>query len=542
MFQLNSVPDVNQKKNSRFKKGWFILFSVLLAGVAVAAILLAVKWPFTRQAMIQRLEKASGLKVEFGSFHGTYFPPGCIAECVVFHKRVAAAAAGQSDSGPLLTIGKLEIQGSYPGLFSHPKRIQRIVADAAHIQIPQGGAKLGSQSPDNGNQTQHAPRGQEDGKQNSQDGSLIIQEFRARNAVVEIASKRAGGKPLVFEIRDAVFRGVASDHTVPFSISMRLPLPPGDLEANGWIGPWRGQQGKARSTPVSGSIRLQRANLGVFKSLGGSISSHVNFSGTLEKLNVSGETDSPDFEVKESGHRIPLSTRFSGSVDLITGDVSLPSLRARLGGTSLVADARIAGYPKRVELNVTKGEGEVQDLILLFSKAPRSPIKGPIQFHTKIVLPPERRPFKERVRLAGDFKIDPAHFTSAKTQGHVDQLSERARGQKDKDKDTEPDLQVLSDLKGHVALENGVANFAPVSFSVPGATANMHGTYNLTDKHVNLSGKMRMQAKVSEATKGAKSFFLKLLDPIFKKKGVGAEVPVSMTGAYGHTHFSAGLK
>jgi hypothetical protein len=53
---------------------------------------------------------------------------------------------------------------------------------------------------------------------------------------------------------------------------------------------------------------------------------------------------------------------------------------------------------------------------------------------------------------------------------------------------------------------------------------------------------MRMKATVSQATKGVKSFFLKILDPFYKKKGVGADVPISLTGRYGHTHFSAGLK
>ncbi|HEU5412128.1 MAG TPA: hypothetical protein VFW31_00160, partial [Candidatus Angelobacter sp.] len=81
-----------------------------------------------------------------------------------------------------------------------------------------------------------------------------------------------------------------------------------------------------------------------------------------------------------------------------------------------------------------------------------------------------------------------------------------------------------------------------VSFFVPGASAMMHGTYNLMNKRVDFQGKMRMEATVSKATTGAKSFFLKLLDPFFKKKNAGAEVPVSMQGTYGHTHFSAGLK
>jgi len=70
----------------------------------------------------------------------------------------------------------------------------------------------------------------------------------------------------------------------------------------------------------------------------------------------------------------------------------------------------------------------------------------------------------------------------------------------------------------------------------------MAGTYSLINKRMKFDGKMRMQAKLSQATTGAKSVFLKVLDPFYKKKGAGAELPVQMDGVYGHTHFSVGLR
>jgi hypothetical protein len=166
------------------------------------------------------------------------------------------------------------------------------------------------------------------------------------------------------------------------------------------------------------------------------------------------------------------------------------------------------------------------------------------------VLPPEHRPFKERVHLTGNFSISRARFTSTNTQKDVDQLSERAEGKKDKEKDFDQDddengfERVMTDLKGDVALKDGVATFSSVSFAVPGAEADMKGTYSLLNKRVDLRGKMRMLATVSQASTGAKSIFLKVLDPFYKKKkkGAGAEVPIRMTGTYGHTHFTAGLK
>lgn len=361
-----------------------------------------------------------------------------------------------------------------------------------------------------------------------------------QNAVVEVDGDERGKKPLSFFIREALFRNVGNGRSVPFTVSLRNPLPPADLKIQGWIGPWRDERGSVRSTPISGSGLLQRGDLSAFKDLIGTLSAQVNFSGTLARLQVSGETQSPDFEVRQSGHRVPLSTQFRGTVDLKSGDVLLPSLRASLGKTRLNAAAEITGFPKSVKLDVKHGEGQVQDLILLFSNAPRPVMTGPIRFQTSIVLPPEKRPFKERVQLTGDFNIGPAVFTSPETRFHVDQLSERARGEKDKN--GAQNEQVLSQLKGRVSLQDGVSHFSRVSFFVPGASAMMHGTYNLMNKRVDFQGKMRMEATVSKATTGAKSFFLKLLDPFFKRKNAGAEVPVSMQGTYGHTHFSAGLK
>jgi len=57
---------------------------------------------------------------------------------------------------------------------------------------------------------------------------------------------------------------------------------------------------------------------------------------------------------------------------------------------------------------------------------------------------------------------------------------------------------------GQLFLENGMARFSQITFSVPGATANMAGTYSLSDKRVKFNGKMRMKAALSQATTGGK--------------------------------------
>jgi AsmA-like C-terminal region len=84
-----------------------------------------------------------------------------------------------------------------------------------------------------------------------------------------------------------------------------------------------------------------------------------------------------------------------------------------------------------------------------------------------------------------------------------------------------------------VSLKDGTATFSSLSFRVPGALARLHGTYNVVNQRIDLRGTLLMQAKLSQATSGVKSFLLKVLDPLLKKNHRGgAKMPVRITGTY----------
>ena len=120
-------------------------------------------------------------------------------------------------------------------------------------------------------------------------------------------------------------------------------------------------------------------------------------------------------------------------------------------------------------------------------------------------------------------------------------LSARARGQADKVEDTNEKLgndsydpgQVLSNVKGHVALNNTVAHLTDVSFEVPGALAKVSGTYELTTQQVDLHGYMRLDSELSKATTGIKSVLLKVAEPFMKKgKHKASVVAIQIGGTY----------
>jgi hypothetical protein len=201
---------------------------------------------------------------------------------------------------------------------------------------------------------------------------------------------------------------------------------------------------------------------------------------------------------------------------------------------------------KTVALDFTSEQARIQDLLRLFTRDDRPALNGPIALRAHVELPPGSERFLRRLRLTGAFGIEDARWTRARTQTKINELSARARGDKEKLEDggAQQLERVVSDLKGAVSMRNGVAVLSRVSFRVPGATATGGGTYDVISKHVNLRGTVSMAADASEAASGFKSILLRPFNRLFRrnKKQKGATLPVSVTGQYPHPRYRVGLR
>jgi|SRR5579864_5403793 len=108
----------------------------------------------------------------------------------------------------------------------------------------------------------------------------------------------------------------------------------------------------------------------------------------------------------------------------------------------------------------------------------------------------------------GQFGIGDAQFTSPVVQGKIDTLSRKGQGQP-KDIDIN---SVVSEMRANFRVSAAVVHFSNLSFGVTGASINLAGTYNLDGGGLDFHGKLTLQAKPSQTTTGAKSFFLKALE------------------------------
>jgi hypothetical protein len=106
-------------------------------------------------------------------------------------------------------------------------------------------------------------------------------------------------------------------------------------------------------------------------------------------------------------------------------------------------------------------------------------------------------------------------------------LSRRAQGKKP----DEPIGPIASDMHGRFVLKHGTIRFEPLAFGLPGADITLTGVYGLRSQTLDFSGTLRMDASISKAAGGGiKGFFLKAVDPIFRRQGKGAVIPITITG------------
>ncbi|HEV2617151.1 MAG TPA: AsmA-like C-terminal region-containing protein [Candidatus Acidoferrales bacterium] len=504
---------------------WVVIGAVgAIIVVGIAFIVLLLRWPFSEADVAQSLGESVSGSITFAKFRATYIPfPGCVAENAVVRRSPSPAG-----TPPLATIQRIAIQSRYVDLFFRPSYISRIVLNGLYVRIPPRGS------------------GAKSAKENTSSSKLRVGEIDADGATLEIERKHVK-TPLKFEIHHLTVKSVAAHSPMRYVAKLRNPLPPGEIISTGSFGPLNSHD--PAQTPLSGTAIFEYANLSAFKGIAGTLSSDQDFYGTLGRIEVNGKVNIPDFKLTKTDNHAPLASEFHLTVNAMNGDVSLQQVDTTLVRTRILAHGSIAGKPgrkgKTTSIDLTIDKGRIQDVLYLFSTAKHPPMDGVANFRAQITVPPLGRPLLREVRAHADFQIGDGRFEKPSTQANVNKLSARARGEKVDSKSDKaiggraPSPEnVIASLQGRVVLRGGIASFPRLVFTVPGASARMFGTFNLSNDDINFHGKLKTQVSFSQTLGGGiKSVLLKPLDPFFKKKSAGAAVPVYMLGTYDYPRF-----
>jgi AsmA-like C-terminal region len=471
---------------------------VLVAALLAGMILVHHFWPFGESSVRSRLAESASSNVKFGSFHEKYFPPGCVAENVIFQR--------DRSGPPLISIQRLTIRSNLGGLLG--ARVSLVRAEGMHVIL--------SRADFSGTRAS--------GKQTT------VSKLVADDAVLEV-HRKGSAQPLRFVFHKFQLENLGGSGATKFAAEFDNPVPNGLIRTSGQFGPWNSSDPAA--TVVSGKYRMGNADLAEFKSIAGITSSEGDFKGTFKDMEVEGSSTTPEFEVTSTHHKLPLQTHFSAAVNATNGETILRRVKASFGRDEIDAQGRIGRDPhgKRAAIiDLTCNRGRIEDTFYPFIHSPKSPLTGNVAFQMHIVIPSGQERFLKKLELKSDFRITDARFTNPQTESRLEKVSERP-DQK------QPEEGALATFKGQVTVLHGIAHFAELTAQDGDALAWFRGNYDLTDERVNMHGKLKTEASLTKTTSGIKAVFAKALEPLFKKGRHAKVIPVKISGTFHHPSF-----
>lgn len=493
-----------------------------LAGVLVAAtVMLIAAVPLTsdalRHRMIRTLSDRLDADVAIGDLHWRVFPRlHAEGTALTVRKR------GVTAYPPLISVRSFSVDGYLLGVWR--KHVASVKLEGLDIQVPPNPDE-NEPSATRGSQGSPNSEGRRDAY--AYDG-VVIDTLDANEAQLVIIPRKASKAPKVWAIHTLRMHNVGMNAAMPFEATLQNAVPPGEIDTTGNFGPWRTDDPGA--TALQGAFTFARADLSVFKGIAGILSAHGTFGGVLERIVVDGETKTPDFTISVGGHPFPLDTKYQAIVDGTNGDTYLERIDASFLNSSLVAkgvvDAPKGVRGRTVSLDIDMQKGRIEDIMRMAVPTPKPPMTGALKVVTKFLLPPGDSDVSQRLQLDGAFSILGAQFTNYDVQGKIASLSHlsRARGPET------PKQNVASDFTGRFKLGGGRIELPDLMFGVPGARVELAGNYALKPQTLDFRGHLLMDAKISQTTRGIKSLLLKVVDPLFRRKGGGSSVPIKITG------------
>lgn len=489
---------------------WFIgIVGGVLVGLWIALAALS-RAPVLQAKLVDALNDQLDADVELQSFTVDSFPT-----LRIYGDNLKLRLKGQRQAAPFIEIRHFEVSGGLFGLLRKQRRFRSVSLDGLRITIPP-----------------RTPDDEEAGKKTAAstvEGPVLIDHVVASDAQLIIVPRDPRKEPKVWAIHHLDLESVGFNRAMPFVATLTNPIPKGEIATKGLFGPWvKRDPGR---TALSGSYDFNQADLNTIKGIGGILTSSGEFSGQLEQIDVKGTTTTPDFTIDVGNTPVPLDTRFHALVDGTNGNTYLKQVDAKLQDTQISAAGAIESRPgikgRHISLDVKIANGRIQDVLRLAVKAKKPVMVGELALQARLLLPPGKTSVADRLDLDGRFVLENAHFTDADVQRQIAMLSRRAQGKKE----GEPIGRINSDMRGRFTLRDGVMRFNPFGFDVPGADVEVRGYYGLRSEQLEFRGTLAMDASISKAAGGGiKGFFLKPFDALFRKKGRGAILPITIKG------------
>ena len=501
---------------TRRPRRWIVVGAATFVVLLVAGFsFVSANWPYRYRKIKPMLENVLASQLKISKYHRTYFPhPGFVATGITMRRKSAP------DLPPLGSVETMAVEGSWLDLLMLRQRVQLVDITGLHIVVP----AIGSRE----NHEDFPP-----GSASDFDGpNTKIERFIVHKSLLDIMHK--DGNRSSFPIAELEIHNFHKGEAMTYAVDMRNAIPTGRILAKGGFGPINAKE--FISMPVSGTFTFNGVGLSDVGDISGTLDSTGHFKGALGAIEAEAESDTPDFAV-ESGQASRVLGAIHCTINGNNGDLTIHSIDLKTGATSIHVEGEIAGSPKKTNLDITVTRGRAEDVLRPFIRED-IPIAGPVWIKSHAYVGPPGDGFLERLRVDGVFDVPAERVEDHETQKSLTEFSQRAQGDKTESPNAALNEKVtaqdaLSSLKGAATIRNGIASTQRLTFKIAGAEADLKGTFNFHNKQVHLTGDLKMDTDISHTATGFKSWLLKPIVPFFKKKNMGAVVPIAVTGTPG---------
>ena len=503
-----------------------LVASLLLAIVAVVFLSLGIRAaPHVRNQVVASVNERFQAGLSLDAFQVSVFP-----RPEVTGAGLAVSWHNRSDVPPLIRIGSFGASAGVFGLIGTPVRLRTVQLDRLEIHIPPGGikgARASGPAPDR--EREHSPV------------RLTIDEIVASAAQLQIASKDPAKLPRVFDIHDLHIFEYGQKDGASFRASLTNPKPQGHIATTGVFGPWNSEE--PRTTPVRGKYTFTNADMNTIKGLDGTLSSHGEYTGVLERIAVTGETDTPDFSIDIAGQPVPLKTTFKAIVDGTNGNTYLEEVDARLIDSHILAKGSVGTHQGcqrpacRARHRHRSGAHRRSAQAGHQRREGSSDRRGEGQDHVQ----------SARGRTGCDSASSPRRRVRAR-QGTLHQLQRAKAHQHAESKRTGRRLtgrggkRRIGTARAIRTEERDNCRFLSLTFAVPGAIVQLAGSCNLANEGLDFTGQLLLDASLSETTSGMKAVLATIAQPLFQRKGGGSRIPIKIGGTWTKPTFGLDVK
>jgi hypothetical protein len=517
-----------EKENGRKHNGWRVAAWIVLISVAVllvvGEVMLKRAGPILKGRVIETLSARFESRVELDDLQVSLIKGLAVSgKGLRIFAPDDVVAAGATD--PIIAVQEFDFHAGLIGLFLKPTHVRSAHVSGLTIHIPPKSVRQ-----------QGAPSTKRKAKI-----KIVVSELIFDDSQLIIGTDKPNKDPKLFALKHIVLNEVGGSAASTYDAQLTNAVPKGEIHAVGTFGPWNVES--PGDSAVTGHYTFDHADLNTIKGIGGMLDSVGDFDGQLNKINVHGTADVPNFTLDTANHPVPLHTKFSAIVDGTSGDTYLQPVEAKLGQSAFKcsgAVVNIKGKGHTIDLDVDVPAGRIQDFLELAVKTQPVVMTGVLTMKTKLHIRPGKESVTQKLGLNGRFRLQRMHFTNPDVQDKIDMLSLRAQGDP---KDAKPGAEdVVSHMTGKFKMGDGKLDLQDLDYQMPGATVALAGVYTLDGKKFDFTGKVRTNAKLSQMVSSRwKSWGLKVVDPFFHKHGAGAEIPVKVTGTNSAPKFGLDL-